>query len=60
MSQPESQPRQPLNINANKILLLVAVVCAVISALCFAGIISGPGLAWLAGGIAAWWLSALV
>lgn len=45
----------------NRVVQAVAVVFFALAALVFAGIITqiGPGLAWLAGGLAAWALSAL-
>ena len=58
------QQNSGFSFTPSRVLLFIAFVCALISALIFADIISGASfndaLAWLAGGFASAWLAAAV
>ncbi len=50
-----------MTLTANRLLLLVAFLCALLAAFVFAWSIPiGPALAWLAGAFAAWFLAQAV
>ena len=40
-----------------RLLCAIGGICAFIAALCFCGITHGPAMAWLAGGVAAFFLA---
>ena len=58
MAAPQPAPAYPYRSPwfVFRFFCFIAAICEFIAALCFSGITHGPALAWLAGGIAAFFL----